>query len=83
MVEPDLEETMKIVSLGSMAPATSLIWPGSVESSTCRRGPSVAPPKMRASTSGPSDEPPMPSSTASLWPRPRSRSLSSVSCSTC
>ena len=83
MVEPDLEEQMKIASRGSIAFATSPTWPGSVESSTCSFGPSVVPPKTVASTSGPSEEPPMPSSTADLWPRPSSRSLTSVSCGTC
>ena len=47
------------------APRSTSGW---VESSTCRRSPSGISPNERRITSGPSDEPPIPSSTASVNP---------------
>ena len=55
-----------------------------MESSTCRRRPPGTSPNERRMTSGPSDEPPMPSSTASVNPAARhscANSLSSGACS--
>ena len=68
IVPPDLEETMNSVRAGSTAAVTARTLAASVESSTCRRGPSPCPAKERRSTSGASEEPPMPSSTASVKP---------------
>ena len=76
---------MNSVFAGSIASATVATWPGSVLSSACSLGEPEAEPRMKPITSGPRLEPPMPSSTTSLyclasW-RESSASLAPSTCS--
>ena len=64
-------------------PNSARRWPGSVVSSTCSFGLPAALPKISDSTSGPRLDPPMPSSTASLYDFAFSVSALSCSGSTC
>jgi hypothetical protein len=68
IVVPDLEAATTRVEAHGSRRSTSSTAPGSVESSTVRRGEPAVGPKTRASTSGNSDDPPMPTSRTSVTP---------------
>ena len=71
-VEPDLLATITSARERSTRDSTEATCVGSVESSTCRRGPPGSCPNVSARTSGHRLEPPMPSRRRSRMPSARS-----------
>ena len=83
MVPPDFDETMNSARAGSMERVTVPTRSGTVESSTVRAGKPGALPMHCRSTSGPRLLPPMPSSTTSRTPSPRTSSANDCRSLTC